>query len=173
MASKMVAPTLKWLTVGSGALLCISGIGTAITVVPFDIFTGIFNFLFGMIIVGAQFEVEFILKEVAFIKRYWGRGIFFLYLGIPLLRYALPSWLGGQEIPAADSNEPANTNPMAKHAEFIDGIVGGSLTANGLLNLVWSCTGAPKDADGNEELAMPLAAQTGASRGSVSAPPTV
>eukprot|EP01052_Picozoa_sp_SAG31_P041328 SAG31_NODE_6238_length_2107_cov_1.871016_1_plen_63_part_00 len=53
---------------------------------PFAIFNGAFACLFGLMIIGAQFELEVILKEVAFMKRYWGKGIFFMYLGIPLLK---------------------------------------------------------------------------------------
>ena len=169
--SDAVAPTLKWLTVASGGLYTLGGIFTSLSFSPFDMFNGIFAFLFGLIIIGAQFNVEFILKQVAFIKTFWGKGVFFLYLGVPLLEIAISA-------ATTNENDSSSTvddqNPLAGHKELINMIVGVSLTANGLLNLVWFCTGAPTDGeDANADLSVPLAAQTGVARGSTAVAPTV
>ena len=44
---EVVKPGLHWLTVASGGLLALGGIGSCVSLDPFDIFDGVFNFLFG------------------------------------------------------------------------------------------------------------------------------
>lgn len=94
----VLKPGLRWLTIASGVLLSVGGVSNCVTLDPFTcapsvprcvaatccslltgrhvrrMFTGLFNFIFGLMIIGAIFNVEKILKQVAFLKHYWGRG---------------------------------------------------------------------------------------------------
>jgi hypothetical protein len=94
----VMTPVLYWATLASGGLLGLGGVMTALTLDPFGIFNGIFSLLFGMMIIGArahthgawqcqfsspearaaatgaQLNIEFILSQVAFLKRFWGKG---------------------------------------------------------------------------------------------------
>ena len=98
--------------------------------------------LFGLLILGAVFEIEKILKQAAFLKTFWGRGLLFVYLGIPLLKEFLTTEWDKFEDPAvpcdtdADSTSPISANQRA----IFEAIVGASLTVNGILNLSMACS---------------------------------
>ncbi len=136
-------PGLRWLTIASGVLLVLGGLGSCISFDPFTIFDGLFNFLFGLLILGAVFEIERILKQVAFLKTFWGRGLLFVYLGVPLLKQFLTTeWDKFSDDPAvpcdtgADSTGPVSANQSA----IFEAVVGASLTVNGMLNLSMACS---------------------------------
>lgn len=130
----VMTPVLYWATLASGGLLGLGGVMTALTLDPFGIFNGIFSLLFGMMIIGAQLNIEFILSQVAFLKRFWGKGVFFLYVGIPMLK---AMW---NSIDTPDSGD---------HAVLIEAVVGVALTVNGLIHLLWAFTGAPAPKEGD------------------------
>lgn len=132
---------LKWLTVGSGALLTLGGVGNCFTLNPFTMFQGVFNFIFGLMIIGSVYEVERILKHVAFLKFMWGRGLFFLYLGVPLLEALVTKIMGDDDGTADDASG------LGQQEAVFEAVVGVTLTVNALLNLVgaFSCGKKEKD----------------------------
>lgn len=69
-------------------------------------------------------------------------GLFFLYLGVPLLEGLWKTMFGS---PAeADSTESSETS-MKQTSELISAVVGMSLTASGLLNLSMACSQTEPD----------------------------
>ena len=141
---------MRWLTIASGVLLVLGGLGSCITLNPFDIFHGLFNFLFGLLILGAVFEIEKILKQAAFLKTFWGRGLLFVYLGVPLLKEFLTTeWDYFSDSPAPSDTDADSTGPIsANQSAIFEAVVGASLTVNGVLNLSMACSKespGPKD----------------------------
>lgn len=136
-----IKPGLKWLTVASGALLVLGGLGSCVSLDPFDIFDGMFNFLFGLLILGAVYNIERILKQAAFLKTFWGRGLFFVYLGVPLLKAVVTEeWDKFSDDPATPCNTGAESTGLisANQSAIFEAVVGASLTINGVLNLSMS-----------------------------------
>lgn len=104
-------------------------------------------------ILGAVFEIEMILKQVAFLRTFWGRGLLFVYLGVPLLKAVVVKEYHDFESPAAPASSPDGANPSAMmssdQSAIFEAIVGASLTVNGMLNLSMACSsetpGSKKD----------------------------
>ena len=138
---EMVKPGLRWLTVASGALLVLGGLGSCISLDPFDIFDGMFNFLFGLLILGAVYNIERILKQAAFLKTFWGRGLLFVYLGVPLLKAVFTEeWDALSDDPGTPCNKAADSTGLisANQSAIFEAVVGASLTVDGVLNLSMS-----------------------------------
>lgn len=128
-----LVPIVHWCTIVSGVLLTVGGVGMMITVIPLNLFHGVFNVLFGVLICGAELNVETIVKEVAVLKRFWGKGLFFLYLGVPSLITLASSDDGAPDDAGTDEG-------LAGHAELVQALVGIVLTLNGCMQFIWSCT---------------------------------
>ena len=106
-------------------------------------------------ILGAVFEIEMILKQVAFLRTFWGRGLLFVYLGVPLLKAVVVKEYHelSDDAPAAPASSPDGANPSAMmssdQSAIFEAIVGASLTVNGMLNLSMACSsetpGSKKD----------------------------
>jgi hypothetical protein len=153
-----VKPGLRWLTIASGALLMLGGLGTCISIDPFDIFHGVFNFLFGLLILGAVFEIEKILKQVAFLKTFWGRGLLFVYLGIPLLKqFFATEWdkFSDDQAQPCDTDADSTGPISATQSAIFEAIVGASLTVNGILNLSMACSNESPGAKDKDDSSSP------------------
>eukprot|EP01051_Picozoa_sp_SAG22_P009572 SAG22_NODE_806_length_7087_cov_11.682885_2_plen_144_part_00 len=133
--------------------MSLGGLLTMISFNPFHWLTGAYSVAFGVMIVGAEFNIERVLKYMAFLRGFLGKGAFFLYLGLPLVQ---SGWQGAcgylPLVPdfACDSKAaggaPAggggssNTIFTAENTTFILFFVGLVLVINGVINICFSFT---------------------------------
>ena len=60
-----------------------------ISIDPLEWIQGAYSIVFGIFIVGAEFNIERIIKYMAFLRGFLGKGAFFIYyiyLGLPLVQ---------------------------------------------------------------------------------------
>jgi hypothetical protein len=101
----------------------------------------VFSLIFGVLIVGAECDVEAILKQVAILKKFWGKGLFFLYLGVPwVLQGPEGSDSGSGSKSGSKGGGDGGVAMMQEHAAFIMFVIGIVLVANGVTQFIWSVT---------------------------------
>jgi hypothetical protein len=81
-----IAPLMRWLSIVCGVLLSLGGVLTMLSIDPLEWIQGAYSIVFGIFIVGAEFNIERIIKYMAFLRGFLGKGAFFIYLGLPLVQ---------------------------------------------------------------------------------------
>ena len=146
------APVMKALSLTAGAMVSAGGTVGALSLNPFTILKGFFLAVLGLCVIGGELQWGFILLRAPFLSTYAGKGLFFLYLALPLVEDGWAEYNGcllwWRDLPCPAT--PADPQPddswlerLLVQSRVVQFVVGVALVAAGILKLLFSATGPP------------------------------
>ena len=147
-----LAPVMKALSLVSGALMTIGGALGAVSLNPFTLLHGFFLAILGICVIGGEFSWATVLKWAPFLSSYAGKGLFFLYIALPLVeegwaeyRNCVLWWLD-YPCPTTPPDVGPPGNWLARvltQSVLLQFAVGLALATAGVLKLLFAATGPP------------------------------
>ena len=140
--------------------MTVGGILGAISLNPFTVLHGFFLAILGISVIGGEFSWAIVLNRAPFLSSYAGKGLFFLYIALPLVEDGWAEykscvlWWRDQPCPTTPADAEPSGNWLARlltQSVLVQFAVGLALTVAGVLKLLFAATGPP-----------PLATATGA-----------
>jgi hypothetical protein len=147
-----LAPVMKALSLVSGSLMAVGGALGAVSLNPFTLLHGFFLALLGLCVIGGEFSWAFVLRRAPFLASYGGKGMFFLYIALPLVEEGWAEYkncvLWWRDLPCPTT--PADPDPpgewlarLLTQSVLVQFAVGLALTVAGVLKLLFAATGPP------------------------------
>ena len=146
------APIMKGLSLTAGGLMLAGGIIGALSLNPFTIMHGFFLAVLGLCVIGGECQWEFILLRAPFLSTYAGKGLFFLYLALPLVEDGWAEYnaclLWWRDLPCPTTRPDPQPDDswlerLLVHSRVVQFVVGVALVTAGLLKLLFAATGPP------------------------------
>lgn len=147
-----LAPVMKALSLVSGSLMTIGGALGAVSLNPFTLLHGFFLAILGICVIGGEFSWATVLKWAPFLSSYAGKGLFFLYIALPLVEDGWAEykncvlWWRDYPCPTTPPDVGPPGNWLARvltQSVLLQFAVGLALAVAGVLKLLFAATGPP------------------------------
>jgi hypothetical protein len=156
------APVMRALSLVSGLLMTVGGGLGAVSLNPFTLLHGFFLAILGICVIGGEFSWAIVLDRAPFLSSYAGKGVFFLYIALPLVEDGWAEYkncvLWWRDLPCPST--PPDVDPpgnwlarLLTQSVLVQFAVGLALTVAGVLKLLFAATGPPPShtADGSAD----------------------
>jgi len=146
------APVMKALSLFSGVLMTVGGGLGAISLNPFTLLHGLFLTILGICVIGGELSWAIVLDRAPFLSSYAGKGMFFLYIALPLVEEGWAEYKNcvlfwrNMRCPSTPADMDPRGHWLARlltQSVLVQFAVGVALTIAGVLKLLFAATGPP------------------------------